>query len=640
MTKSINMKNSRLRIVLIAMMIVSLLFASVTTSAYAASNSTDSSDDATMILVSMGVISADSNGDYNLSKTLTRAEFAKMIVMASSYKDLVDTTSKSSPYKDVPATHWASPYIKLAVSNGLMSGYSNGTFRPDSTITLEQAVNSALILLGYTSSDFTGAFPSAQMNVYYNNGLSANVSGGIGTLMTKGTAANLIYNMLGTTTKDGTQTYAESLGYTLNDSGEVNYAGIISDNMNGPYTVTSSNWANDLGLTASGLTVYKNGSVVDSSEVETYDIVYYSQSKGTIWVYDDKVTGIYEDASPSQNAVTSVTVSGSEYTLESAAAFAALSSTGTLKIGTAVTLLLGQDGNVADAVSSSKLSESAVVYVTDTGTKTYTNSNGNEVSSFYFAGIKPNGSEIEYTTTQDWIEPGDMLKISFDSNGNMTVGTAKVGTGITGVVDAELYTIGSASIASSATILDTNLGNYVATSLERLDGVRFQSGDVLYYEATGGKVTTLILNDVAGDTSDYGVVVSADSSESSTSTSGTYKYMIEGVSTTLSTSNLALNVKTGAAKFYGESAEITNIRNLTATSTRIKSFTTTQLVVTDDIGTYPISADVTVYSGTSGNYKVSTLNAAMDAYKNKKVVSLYYDKDPERGGCIRVIIHQ
>ncbi len=63
MTKSINMKNSRLRIVLVAMMIVSLLFASVTTSAYAASNSTDSSDDATMILVSMGVISADSNGD-------------------------------------------------------------------------------------------------------------------------------------------------------------------------------------------------------------------------------------------------------------------------------------------------------------------------------------------------------------------------------------------------------------------------------------------------------------------------------------------------------------------------------------------------------------------------------------------------
>jgi hypothetical protein len=100
-----------------------------------------------------------------------------MLVMASSYKDLVQTTSYSSPYKDVPAKNWAAPYIRLAVSNGLMSGYSDGTFRPNNTVTLEQAVNSVLLLLGYTQSDFTGAFPYAQMNVYVNNGLSQNISG-------------------------------------------------------------------------------------------------------------------------------------------------------------------------------------------------------------------------------------------------------------------------------------------------------------------------------------------------------------------------------------------------------------------------------------------------------------------------------
>lgn len=640
MTKLTYMKNSKIRTCLTALLIVALLFTNLTVSSYAASTSADSNDDATMILVSMGVISADSSGDYNLSKTLTRAEFAKMLVMASSYKDLVDTTSYSSPYKDVPAKHWAAPYIKLAVSNGLMSGYSNGTFRPDSTITLEQGVNSALILLGYTTSDFTGAFPSAQMNVYFNNGLSENIAGGIGTLMTKGMAANLIYNMLGTKTQDGTQTYAESIGYTLNSSGQVDYAGIVSDNMIGPYTVKSANWASELGMSESGLTIYKNGSVVDASSVENYDVLYYSQSKGTVWVYDDKVTGIYEDASPSQNAVTTVTVSGSEYTLESAAAFAALSSTGTLKIGTAITLLLGQDGNVADAVSAAQLNESAVVYVTGTGTKTYTNSAGKEYSSFYFAGIKPNGSAIEYTTDQDWIEPGDMIKISFNSSGKMSVGSEKLGSNITGVVDSDLYMIGTTSIASNATILDTNLGNYAATSLERLDGVRFQSGDVLYYEASGGKVTTLILNDVAGDTSEYGVVTSASSSDSSMSVSGSYKYMVDGVTSSLSTSNISLNVKVGAAKFYGASGEITSLSNLKSTSIRVKSFTSSQLVVTDDIGTYPISANVAVYTGSSGNYKLAAMSDAIAAYTAKKVVNFYYDKDPERGGCIRVIIVQ
>lgn len=632
-------ETGKTRAFVIIMLIISLLIASNPLSSYAAGSSSDDTDTATMLLVSMGVLSPDNNGSYNLNNTVTRAEFSKMLVMASKYKDLVQTTSYSSPYKDVPGKNWAAPYIRIAVSNGLMSGYSDGTFRPDNAVTLEQAVNSVLLLLGYTQSDFIGAFPYAQMNIYSNNGLSENISGGIGTLLTRGDAAYLIFNMMGITMKDGSKTYAESLGYSLNSSGEVDYAGVISGNMNGPYTVKSGNWINELGMSTSGLTIYKNGSVVTADSVEPYDILYYSQSKGTVWDYDDKVTGIYESASPSQNAVTSVTVSGTEYSLESAAAFSALSSTGTLKIGNAVTLLLGKNGGVADAVSSTLVNEAAVAYVTETGTKTYKNSSGSEYTSFYFKGVKPNGSSIEYTTDQDWIKPGDMLKVSFDSSGKMSIGTANLGSNITGAVDADLCLIGSTAIASNATILDTSLGNYVPTSLQRLSGVRIQSGDVLYYEASGGKVTTMILNDVTGDTAKYGVVTSAKSSESSTSVSGKYEYMIEGVTSTLTTSNRSLNVGTGAAKFYGTSGKIDSIQKLSSVG-RVKNFSSAAVLSGDDIGSYPISANVAVYYGSSGNYKVSDLSSALSAYQAKKMVTFYYDKDPKEGGCIRVIIHQ
>lgn len=634
MTKISDMQRRKTRILIAVLLTVSLLLANGAAISYASGDNASGTDTATMLLASMGVLSTDSSGSFNLSKTVTRAEFAKMIVMASGYKDLVQTTSYSSPYKDVQAKHWAAPYIRIAVSKGLMSGYSNGTFRPDSLITLEQGVNSVLLLLGYTQSDFAGAFPYAQMNVYSSNGLSENIVGGIGSSMTKGDAANLIYNMMGTTIKDGSKTYAESLGYSLNESGQVNYAEIISDNMNGPYTVKSSNWASELGMSSSGLTIYKNGSVVTASDVETYDILYYSQSKGTVWVYDDKVTGVYESASPSQNAVTSVTVSGTEYKLESTAAFSALSSTGTLKIGSAVTLLLGKNGSVADAVSSAVVKDSAVVYVTETGTKTYQNASGSEYTSFYFKGVKPNGTEIEYTTTQDWIKPGKMLKISFDSSGKMSIGSAQAGSNITGTVDADLCLIGSTNIAPNATILDTNLGNYRATSLQRLKGVRLEPGDVLYYEASGGKVTTLVLNDVTGDTAKYGMVTSANSGESS----GTYVYMIDGVSTTLSV-NASYGAGVGAAKFYGESGKITKIGKLYSLSTKVKAFNTLQITVNDDIGTYPLSADVSVYTTSSGGYKLSTVSEALKAFQAKKMVTFYYDKAPKEGGCVRVITY-
>jgi hypothetical protein len=625
----------KMRTAITVLLICSLVFVNGTAVTYAASASASGTDTATMLLVSMGVLSADSSGSYDLSKTVTRAEFAKMIVMASSYKDLVKTTSYSSPYKDVPAKNWAAPYIRIAVSKGLMTGYSNGTFRPGSPITLEQAVNSALKLLGYAKSDFTGAFPYAQMNVYSSNGLSENIVGGVGTLLTKSDAANLIYNLMGTTLKDGSKTYAETLGYSLNDSGEVNYADVISSNMIGPYTVKSGSWASELGMNSASLTVYKNGSVVTVSDVKNYDILYYSHSKGTVWVYDDKVTGVYESASPSQNAPTSVTVSGTEYNLESSAAFSALSSTGTLKTGSAVTLLLGKNGGVADAVSSTVANDSAVVYVTETGTKTYTNASGSQYTSFYFKGVKPSGAEIEYATTQKWIEPGDMLDIRFDSDGDMTIGRVSSGGRVSGVVDADLYTIGTTGVSTSVKILDTNLGNYTATSLARLDGVKLDADDILYYEASGGKVNMLILKDVTGDTAKYGVLTSAKSGDSS----GSYTYLIGGVSATLTTQNGTLGAHAGPVKLYGESGKIALMKNLYSVGTKVKTFTGSQVTVSDDIGTYPVSANVAVYTNASGSYKVSTLSAALTAFQSKKSVTFFYDKDPEDGGCIRVIVY-
>lgn len=57
-----------------------------------------------------------------------------------------------SLFKDVKSSHWASEYIRLAVEQNWMTGYTDGTFRPGRTITLEEACTALLRLLGYDSS--------------------------------------------------------------------------------------------------------------------------------------------------------------------------------------------------------------------------------------------------------------------------------------------------------------------------------------------------------------------------------------------------------------------------------------------------------------------------------------------------------
>ena len=53
----------------------------------------------------------------------------KMLVSASTYKDKVSGASNSSPFKDVPYTHWAAGYIKTAVEQGWLTGYLDGSYK-------------------------------------------------------------------------------------------------------------------------------------------------------------------------------------------------------------------------------------------------------------------------------------------------------------------------------------------------------------------------------------------------------------------------------------------------------------------------------------------------------------------------------
>ena len=69
-----------------------------------------------------------------------------MMTAASSYKDSIGEGSGVSLFKDVKSDHWASEYIKLAVEQGWMSGYVDGTFR---TLDRVLACTALLKMLGY-----------------------------------------------------------------------------------------------------------------------------------------------------------------------------------------------------------------------------------------------------------------------------------------------------------------------------------------------------------------------------------------------------------------------------------------------------------------------------------------------------------
>lgn len=124
--------------------------------------------EALQVLAAMGVMNGDEKGNLDLSM---QCDAGGLYQGSGSFhlSDMATSTAHVSPFSDVKYTHWAAGYIKTAVDAGWVNGYLDGTFRPDSPVYLEQAVNICLKMLGYTDEDFaTGTYPYPQLAMYQN----------------------------------------------------------------------------------------------------------------------------------------------------------------------------------------------------------------------------------------------------------------------------------------------------------------------------------------------------------------------------------------------------------------------------------------------------------------------------------------
>ena len=75
-----------------------------------------------------------------------------------------------------------------------MNGYTDGSFRPDNTVTLEEACAAVLKLLSYKTTDMTGSFPQAQLNKAQQIGLRDQSRLQQGQAMTYEQSTLLLYN--------------------------------------------------------------------------------------------------------------------------------------------------------------------------------------------------------------------------------------------------------------------------------------------------------------------------------------------------------------------------------------------------------------------------------------------------------------
>ena len=98
----------------------------------------------------LGIIKGFEDGTFRPNETITRAQMAVIICKMTGVTDAIAEANKNvaSKFSDVAAGEWYTGYVNIASNNGIITGFPDGTFRPNETLTLNQVLTLCVKALG------------------------------------------------------------------------------------------------------------------------------------------------------------------------------------------------------------------------------------------------------------------------------------------------------------------------------------------------------------------------------------------------------------------------------------------------------------------------------------------------------------
>ena len=188
------------------------------------------------ILNKIGIMNGYEDGTFKPSQAITRSEFSTLLYKSIGYLNIssesggdTETVSDSfnwrqfflgsdsndqkliypeeekqnedgitvtnGPWKDIEEGYWAYGYLQSMKDLGIVSGYEDNTFRPENTVTYNEAIKIILNICGYKRyADGMGGYPDGYRKIAEENKLHNGISSSGNAMMSRMDAATLIYN--------------------------------------------------------------------------------------------------------------------------------------------------------------------------------------------------------------------------------------------------------------------------------------------------------------------------------------------------------------------------------------------------------------------------------------------------------------
>ncbi|MGN0183041.1 MAG: S-layer homology domain-containing protein [Candidatus Ornithomonoglobus sp.] len=147
------------------------------------------------VVSALGIITGYEDGSIKPESTVTRAEMATIVL-----RMLAQTANSTyqNVFTDLEASHWAADTIQTAVEQGILDGMGDGTFVPDGNVKYEQVLKMIVCAMNYgTDAENAGGYPQGYVSVGGTTlKLLTGVKGATGTDMPRGEVIKTVYNAL------------------------------------------------------------------------------------------------------------------------------------------------------------------------------------------------------------------------------------------------------------------------------------------------------------------------------------------------------------------------------------------------------------------------------------------------------------
>ena len=145
---------------------------------------------------SLGIISGYEDGSIKPDSNVTRAEMNSIVLRMLAVNSY---SAYQNVFTDVASSHWAADQIQTGYDASVISGMGDGTFQPDSEVLYAQVIVMLVNAMGYsTDAAYYGGYPDGYIKVAGDNSLNLlkNAPGASDVACDRGTVIKMVYNAL------------------------------------------------------------------------------------------------------------------------------------------------------------------------------------------------------------------------------------------------------------------------------------------------------------------------------------------------------------------------------------------------------------------------------------------------------------